>query len=124
MRTSAGKLRAWACDAMKTRGTNNGANGKAPLTYATAAKCARLRRRLFRLFHLARASHAFTQQQQNISISQDPIISRLSQDLMRIRLQLALKLKQQHPAPTSPGAAAEPTATTGVQLPPRFSEDR
>uniref|UniRef100_A0A5K3EVD5 ATG11 domain-containing protein n=1 Tax=Mesocestoides corti TaxID=53468 RepID=A0A5K3EVD5_MESCO len=83
-----GKLRSWASDVMRAK--SGGVPGKA-LTYATAAKCARLRRRLSRLFHLARASHAFTQR---LNALQHPELARLQQDLMRIRLQLTVRLKQ------------------------------
>lgn len=60
-------------------------------TYTAAARCARLRRRLLHLFSLARAAHALSQR---LSEIQHPEIARLEQDLMRIRLQLTLRLKQ------------------------------
>uniref|UniRef100_A0A0V0J6L9 Uncharacterized protein n=1 Tax=Schistocephalus solidus TaxID=70667 RepID=A0A0V0J6L9_SCHSO len=82
---SFGKLRAWASDVMRQTGGEN-----AP-TFETTSKCARLRRRLTRLFHLAQTCHAFKQQ---LVSEENPLVARLNQDLMRIRLQLALRMRQ------------------------------
>ncbi|KAL7061502.1 hypothetical protein AAHC03_0329 [Spirometra sp. Aus1] len=82
---SFGKLRAWASDIMRQTGGEN-----AP-TFETIAKCARLRRRLTRLFHLAQTCHVF---KQNLVSEESPLVARLNQDLMRIRLQLALRMRQ------------------------------
>ncbi|VDK34346.1 unnamed protein product, partial [Dibothriocephalus latus] len=79
------KLRAWASDVMRRTGGEN-----AP-TFETTSKCARLRRRLTRLFHLAQTCHAFKQQ---LVSEENPLVARLNQDLMRIRLQLALRMRQ------------------------------
>nr|VZH99060.1 unnamed protein product [Spirometra erinaceieuropaei] len=82
---SFGKLRAWASDVMRQTGGEN-----AP-TFETISKCARLRRRLTRLFHLAQTCHVF---KQNLVSEESPLVARLNQDLMRIRLQLALRMRQ------------------------------
>ncbi|BHF61209.1 hypothetical protein SprV_0100418200 [Sparganum proliferum] len=82
---SFGKLRAWASDVMRQTGGEN-----AP-TFETISKCARLRRRLTRLFHLAQTCHVF---KQHLVSEESPLVARLNQDLMRIRLQLALRMRQ------------------------------
>ncbi len=93
---------------MKTKG--GGVPGKTP-TYATAAKCARLRRRLARLFHLARASHAFTQRLNSL---EHPEVARLQQELMRTRLQIMLRLKQ----------SLQPGSQLADTFPVHFMQDR
>ncbi|CDS35920.1 conserved hypothetical protein [Echinococcus multilocularis] len=84
-----GRLRSWACDVMKARRRSLGEGGST--IYASVARCARLRRRLSRLFSLARAAHALIQR---LAKLQHPELACLEQDLMRIRLQLTLRLKQ------------------------------
>lgn len=66
-------------------------NNSGSITYPVSAKCARLRRRLCRLFSLARVAHALSLRLADI---QHPEVAALQQDLMRIRLKLTLHLKQ------------------------------
>ncbi|VDM35252.1 unnamed protein product [Hydatigera taeniaeformis] len=84
-----GRLRSWTCDVMRAARRNVG-EGEST-TYTAAARCARLRRRLSRLFSLAQVAHALTRR---LSEIRHPELACLEQDLMRIRLQLTLRLKQ------------------------------
>lgn len=86
----AGKLRGWTNDMMKSR-RRIGSGITPEATYAVAAKCARLRRRLGRLFCLARTAHLLNAR---LTALEHPQIAALQQNLMRIRLQLILRLKQ------------------------------
>ncbi|KAL5963228.1 hypothetical protein TSMEX_009038 [Taenia solium] len=112
-----GRLRSWTCDMMKAARRSVGEGGST--TYTTAARCARLRRRLIHLFSLARAAHALTQR---LSELRHPELACLEQDLMRIRLQLTLRLKQNsHQAVGADGDADAPALCTDAnQLFKRF----
>ncbi|VUZ46795.1 unnamed protein product [Hymenolepis diminuta] len=87
---SFGRLRCWTNDMMKSKRRSNPSIPPAA-AYSVAAKCARLKRRLGRLFTLAQTSHLFTER---ITSLEHPQIAAMQHNLMRSRLKSILNMKQ------------------------------